>query len=260
VSINTGIYPTLIKVLKENVKSLKPQHRFCSLLFDEVSISASLHYNSNEGTIYGFEENSSGRTHQFADHSLVFMVRGIVKNFKQPIRYTFCKSTTNRNDLAHQIREVIKAVHSTDLKVISTICDQGATNSAAMLMNNTKTYYWKHNKEFNGDFYDVEYKFGNSTEQIKIFHLFDPPHLLKGIRNNLLTKNVSFHINGEKLASWCDIIKLYEFDSGVQDVKMLPRHTKENVMQNEIRKMSVRNAAEIFSQRVSSIMAFQACK
>ncbi|XP_050053968.1 uncharacterized protein LOC126549288 isoform X2 [Aphis gossypii] len=98
VPINTGIDPTLIKVLKENVKSLKPQHRFCSILFDEVSLSASLHYNSNEGIIYGFEENNSGRTQQFADHSLVFMVRGIVKNFKQPICYTFCKSTTNKND------------------------------------------------------------------------------------------------------------------------------------------------------------------
>lgn len=262
VAINTGIDPKLIKVLKENVKSLKPQHRFCSILFDEVSLSASLHYNSNEGIIYGFEENSSGRTQQFADHSLVFMVKGIVKNFKQPICYTFCKSTTNRNDLAHQIREVIKAVHSTGLKVISTICDQGATNSAAIniLMNDTKAYYWKHNKEFNGDFYEVEYKFGNSTEHIKIFHLFDPPHLLKGIRNNLLTKNVSFHMDGEKIASWCDIIKLYELDSGVQDVKMLPRLTKEHVMPNEIRKMRVRNAAQVFSQRVSSIMAFLACK
>ncbi|KAL5246227.1 hypothetical protein ACI65C_013635 [Semiaphis heraclei] len=155
VAINTGIDPKLIKVLKENVKSLKPQHRFCSILFDEA-------------------------------------------------------------------------------------------------------YYWKHNKEFNGDFYEVEYKFGNSTEHIKIFHLFDPPHLLKGIRNNLLTKNVSFHMDGEKIASWCDIIKLYELDSGVQDVKMLPRLTKEHVMPNEIRKMRVRNAAQVFSQRVSSIMAFLA--
>jgi len=29
--------------------------------------------------IYGFEENSLGRTQELADHSLVFVVRGIVK-------------------------------------------------------------------------------------------------------------------------------------------------------------------------------------
>lgn len=262
IPINTGIDPTLMKVLKENVKNLKPKYRFCSILFDEISLNAGLQYNSNEGTIYGFEENSSGRTQQFADHSLVFMVRGIVKNFKQPICYSFCKSTTNRHDLAHQIREVIKAVQSTGLKVISTICDQGATNSAAIniLINDTKAYYWKNNKEYNGDFYEVEYKFGNSTELIKIFHLFDPPHLLKGIRNNLLTKNVSFDMDGEKVASWRDIMNLYELDSGIPDVKMLPRLTKEHVVPNEIRKMKVRNAAQVLSQRVSSVMAFLACK
>ncbi|CAI6354012.1 unnamed protein product [Macrosiphum euphorbiae] len=262
IPINTGIDPTLIKVLKENVKNLKPKYRFCSILFDEISLNAGLQYNSNEGTIYGFEENNSGRTQQFADHSLVFMIRGIVKNFKQPICYSFCKSTTNRHDLAHQIREVIKAVQSTGLKVISTICDQGATNSAAIniLINDTKAYYWKNNKEYNGDFYEVEYKFGNSTELIKIFHLFDPPHLLKGIRNNLLTKNVSFDMDGKKVASWRDIMNLYELDSSIPDVKMLPRLTKEHVVPNEIRKMKVRNAAQVLSQIVSSIMAFLASK
>jgi len=106
----------------------------------------------------------------------------------------------------------------------------------------------------------VEYKFGNSTELIKIFHLFDPPHLLKGIRNNLLTKNVSFDMDGEKVASWRDIMNLYELDSSIPDVKMLPRLTKEHVVPNEIRKMKVRNAAQVLSQRVSSIMAFLACK
>lgn len=262
IPINTGVDPTLIKLLKENVKNLKRKHRFFSILFDEISLSASLQYNSSEGTIYGFEENSSGRTQQFADHSLVFMVRGIVKNFKQPICYSFCKSTTNRHDLAHQIREVIQAVQSTGLKVISTICDQGATNSAAInsLIDDTKAYYCKNNEEFKGDFYEVVYNFDNREERIKIYHLFDPPHLLKGIRNNLLTKNVSFDMEGRKLASWRDIMNLYELDSGIPDVKMLPRLTKEHVVPNEIKKMRVRNAAQVLSQRVSSIMAFLACK
>jgi len=74
----------------------------------------------------------------------------------------------------------------------------------------------------------------------------------------LLTKNVIFNVDGEKLAQWSDILKLYELDSNIEDVKMLPRLTRQHVIPTEIPKMKVRNAAQVFSQRVSSIMAFLA--
>lgn len=109
---------------------------------------------------------------------------------------SFCKNTTKRHELTNQIREVIRAVHSTGLKVVSTICDQGSTNMASinMLMHDTKVFYLRQNKIFDGDFHEVEYKHkhGEKIELIKIFHLYDTSHLLKGIRNNLLTKNVVF--------------------------------------------------------------------
>lgn len=262
IPITTGIDAKLIRVLEENVKKLKPTHKFCSIIFDEVSLCANLTYNDSEGKINGFEDNGLSRTQQFADHCLVFMIRGIVKNFKQPICYSFCKSTTNKYELANQIRNVIQAVHFTGLKVVSTVCDQGTTNSAAIniLINDTKLYYLRKNETFSNEFYEIECNNDNTSERIKIFHLYDPPHLLKGIRNNLLTKNVKFHIEDERLASWSDIIRLYQLDSDIQDVKMLPRLTKEHVIPGEIRKMKVRNAAQVFSQRVSSIMAFLASK
>lgn len=47
------------------------------------------------------------------------------------------------------------------------------------------------------------------VEDMEIIPLYDPPHLIKGIRNNLLTKDLI--ISGEnnepdKIASW-DVIK-----------------------------------------------------
>lgn len=258
IPINTGINPKLIKVLKENVKNLKPQHKFCNILFDEISLNASLQYNHSKETIYGFEDNGSCRNQQFADHCLVFMVCGIGKKFKQPICYSFCKSITNKHDLTNQIRQVIRAVHSTGLKIVSTICDQGTTNSAINILINDTTAYYLRNENFNGDFYEVENKScDGSNELIKIFYLYDLPHLLKEIRNNLLIKNVEFDMDGKKVAR-CDIISLYELDNDIEDVKMLPRLTREHVMPNEIRKMRVKNAAQVSSQRVSSIMTFLA--
>lgn len=112
------------------------------VLFDEVSLEPQLQYDDNVGCIVGFEDNGLDRTQRFADHNLVFMIKGITNNFKQPISYTFCESSTKRYDLANQITNVLKAVHLSGLKVVDTICDQGTTNTAAIniLINDTKAF------------------------------------------------------------------------------------------------------------------------
>jgi len=47
-------------------------------------------------------------------------------------------------------------------------------------------------------YFDLFYEVDCGTEVIKLVHLFDPPHLLKGIRNDLLNKNVLFIENNKK--------------------------------------------------------------
>jgi len=82
------------------------------------------------------------------------------------------------------------------------------------------------------------------------------PHLLKGIRNNLLNKNVIFKVNGQqKEASWGDVVDLYDIDSNIEDVKMLQRLTFEHVEGNKIKKMKLKNAVQVLSECVSSIMS-----
>ncbi|KAL5237327.1 hypothetical protein ACI65C_004737 [Semiaphis heraclei] len=259
IPISTGLDKSLLKVLKEDVKTLKEKEKYCVVLFDEVSLEPQLQYDDNIGCIVGFEDNGLDRTQRFADHSLVFMIKGITKKFKQPISYTFCESSTKRYDLANQIRNVLKAVHLSGLKVVGTICDQGTTNTAAIniLINDTKAFYLRQNQEYNDTFYEIDC----GVERIKVVHLYDPPHLLKGIRNNLLNKNLMFTISGhQREACWKDIVDLYELDSVAQDVKMLPRLTREHVIPGEIKKMKVKNASQVFSHRVSSILSFLSSK
>lgn len=44
----------------------------------------------------------------------------------------------------------------------------------------------------------------------EIIPLYDPPHLMKGIRNNMINKTLKCVINGrEKSGKWDHIIKLY---------------------------------------------------
>lgn len=263
VPIETGLSPLLMEVLKENVKKLKPKERYCTLMFDEVNLSTEIHYNEALGRIDGFENNGHFTTQQFADHALLFMVKGITKNFKQPIAYTFVKGATNKHQLCALIKEVVSSVQNTGLEIIATICDQGATNEGAirLLHEETKAYYLRKNHQYKDDFYEIEYGPSELKKRIKIIHLFDPPHLLKGIRNNLLQKNLLFVTdNVKKEAQWNHFVDLYNIDSSIQDIKMLPRLTEQHIIPGKIKKMKVKMAAQVFSQRVSALMRFLACK
>lgn len=106
-----------------------------------------------------------------------------------------------------------------------------------------------------GEFYNI--KCGEDI--LKLIHFYDPPHLLKGVRNNLLNKNVVFTLDGNEMeARWGDIIELHELDTNIQDVRMLPRLTSEHIIPSKIKKMKVKYAVQVFSERVSSVMSILA--
>lgn len=91
-----------------------------------------------------------------------------------------------------------------------------------------------------------------------IIPLFDPPHLLKCIRNNLLNKNLEFDcgVNNNstrKFASWKHIIDVYEIDVyGPQNRRFLKKLTDRHIYSNKIKKMRVKNAIQVLSNSVSS--------
>jgi len=107
-----------MKGLKSNVEKLPPSQKYCSLLFDEISISSKLYYNEHLDRIEGFEDYGYERTQKFADHALVFMVCGITKKYKQPIAISFAKG----QQIVITFQQLLK---------MYTISDQEATNEAA---------------------------------------------------------------------------------------------------------------------------------
>jgi len=76
------------------------------------------------------------------------------------------------------------------LCVEATICDQGKANEGAIriLNSETRSYCIHNNIQYRDDFYEVDLENGS---RIKIVRLFDVPHLLKCVRNNLLPKILS---------------------------------------------------------------------
>jgi len=224
VPFTPGINPHIIQHLKNQVENLKPLERKCSLLFDEMALEANLYFDKYNDCIFGYEDfGCNNRNIKFADHVLVFMVRGIKKKFKQPICYYFVQGTTPTAVLVQCIKEVLTNLASTGLDVVTTVSDQGATNVAAInyLKNETKKYCISNGEENKHIGYLMNGK--------EIVHVYDPPHLLKGIRNNLLTKDVEFKWKGEiQKASWQHIRNLYQLDKDneIYGYRALPKLTE----------------------------------
>lgn len=254
IPFDTGINKRIFDHLKTAVKKLKNKlDRYCSIIFDEVSISSSLQFTEKNGKVIGFEDlGNDNCSPKFSDKALVFMVRGLRKKFKQPVAFYLTNSNMNSLNLSNILKDVITAVQSTGLTVISTVCDQAPSNVAAInrLLKETKDNTNLKTEEKN----DV---FGFVIGGQEIIPLFDVPHLLKGLRNNLITKDLNFtYENKQKKASWKHVIQFYEFDKdqSTEGDRLVPKLSDSHVYPEKIKKMKVSIAAQVFSQRVGAIM------
>ncbi|CAK1593889.1 unnamed protein product [Parnassius mnemosyne] len=77
--VTSGINLKIFEALKLEVETWPELRKFCSILFDEVALEAGLTYDKNRDKIHGFVELKD-RTNEFADHALVFLLRGAVHN------------------------------------------------------------------------------------------------------------------------------------------------------------------------------------
>ncbi|XP_052741491.1 uncharacterized protein LOC128198747 [Bicyclus anynana] len=253
ISLTPGINDTMLKHLAKTVRKLPEEKKLCTLIFDEVALTPGLYFQNHLDEIGGFEDFGAHRTSKIADHALVFMLKSIKGKYKQPICFTFCQSATNSVDLKMLIKNIIEQVNSIGLKIIATVCDQSPTNMKVIknLVTETKEKYLRNGTEYRSMAFEVN----NS----KIFPIFDPPHLLKGLRNNLMTKKLKFVQNGEtKFAKWEHLQMLLDIDAGEHDIRLVNKLTESHVNKEKVPKMKVKHAAQVFSQRVSAALRFLA--
>jgi len=203
--------------LKHQTCKLKSIDKKCMLLFDEMALSPSLKYDKKNDMIFGLNHNGISDDQKFSDHVLVFMLRGIAKKWKQPYAYFYCTGTTKTKNLIECLKIVVSSVNQTGLDILATVCDQGGTDVAAInkLMADTTLMYASLNIEKHNLSYEIDGK--------EIIPIYDPPHLLKCIRNNLYTKDVVFTIdNIEHTASWDHIRTMYDNDKKMRFLNFKP--------------------------------------
>lgn len=251
VKFEPGINENIFLVLKKIITKWKQSQKYVSLIWDEMSLMPNLSFNECNGCIEGFIDMGKGVRKEIADHGLLFMVTGIQKKFKFPLGYVF---TGNGGASALQLKPIIENILEKLIDIgltpIVTVCDQATANVKLvnMLIDQTNEHYIRNGINHTGSFFEVK--------NLQIYPIFDPPHLLKGIRNNFLTKNIRYKIdNVTRTAKWDHIIKLYQSDNGpntIQGLRILPYLTDQHVYSDKIKKMKVKYAAQIFSHRLAS--------
>lgn len=143
---------------------------------------------------------------------------------------------------------------------MASVCDQAnAATINALVASNPE----RKNKINSGQL--LTYKLDESI----VIHLYDAPHLLKGTRNNLQTKNLWHSVvkrwsssnmkfksksdaNRKSVASWKDVSDMYE-STYEGSRKLLPKITSEHINPDKL-KMKVSTACQVFSQTFGNVL------
>lgn len=222
----------LLKLLKLRSASMSEKERECVLIFDEMSIKKWLEYNSKKDVVEGFVDlGDKGRSDKVCNHVLTFMLRGRQSKWRQPISYFFAENSVKGDDLAPLLLTILDFVEEAGFVTKSMTCDLGSPNERAIkLLGITKEKPY------------IE-RYGR-----KIFFNFDPPHLLKAIRNNMLF----FDLEADKETVSFDVVReLYQRESKYPS-RAAPKLTEKHIKPNRFECMNVKLAAQVISKSVSS--------
>lgn len=206
IPLSTGWSKPTLAVLKRKAETLPKEEALCGIVFDAMSIKESLHFDKASDSIIGREDfGEHGKSLKTANHALVFMVKGLVKNWKMVLGYFFYAGGIRTCKLKELFEASIHKVEETGMKVMFTVCDQeGVHRSLFQTLGMTPE---NPSFEVNG-------------ERINFF--FDAPHVLKSLRNTLLKYNIKI---GGIVISW-EHINFFFTKDHAQKIRLAPKLTK----------------------------------
>ena len=225
---NTGISQAALKLIEK----MRPQDRLCTLCMDEISLKTNLTYNLPEDKIIGLEDfGGCYRTNKVATSALVLLIRSISGKWKQPIGYYLANGTCPTNIMEDVMKEAIDKLEGIGLDIVVVMSDQGSNfySLAQRLQVSPEQPWFIHN---------------NTT----YFLVFDPPHLIKSVRNNLMKYSLRFDQN---VAKWKDIEVVFEKDSSLP-IRSTPKLTEKHIHPNNFQKMKVKLATQVMSHTVAA--------
>lgn len=132
INIHPGPINFINRRLKKQVGLMKERDKVCLLMWDEMLLQPHVDYDAKKKHILGFEDFGSKRRARFADHALIFMVRGIQTGWKFPLAYYFCDGATKTDQLVEWIKDIAKIIINSGLNLVAFVCNDEKRNLTAI--------------------------------------------------------------------------------------------------------------------------------
>jgi len=108
---------------------MQESHRLCAIMFDEMSLKKELSYNKATDLVEGLVELPEKKS-DACNQALVFLLRGITVNWKQPVGFFFSSNSAPSLVLHDLLLVLLQRVFAVGLMPVVIICDQAAANRA----------------------------------------------------------------------------------------------------------------------------------
>lgn len=108
--IEAGLNNYIFSAIKSKVFLLKDLSKECILCLDGMSLKQCLYYQRNKDNIIGFHKTYITNKYETAKNVLVFMVRGIHTNWKQPVVYFFINNNYPGTELKSIVYQWIENI------------------------------------------------------------------------------------------------------------------------------------------------------
>ncbi|KAI5643117.1 THAP domain-containing protein [Phthorimaea operculella] len=223
IPITTEFNRHIIEVLKNKASSMADKDRHCTLAVGFTNLKTSIFYNIIEDKTVGFHEIDGLQSPEPAQYALVAMIHGIFTNYNQAVGYALLSESKKYQQLSEWTDNLIRKLFAIGLKVRVLVTNMSSdfVNSALERQITMETPYF---------FIDSH----------KVFYIYDVSHLMKSVRDNLMSYNFHF---GDYVAKWDHIKDFYEKDK-TQKPRLAPKLTDSHIKPGNFGKLKVQLAVQ----------------
>ena len=228
------------KYLSLRVSKLPSHEKQVTLMFDEIYISRQVQYSN--GKVISLQNGTVSST------ALCFMVKSILGKYKDVVGI-YPVAILNNILLKSYVWDILKNLHSCDLKVSVILADNASSNRALLrsLLNN---------------FSKTSFEDPNDPSR-RIFAIFDPVHNFKNIYNNFQARTTfvypsimcSSTSSVQCCANFNHIEQLYNCELGMP-VKIAYKLTSKVINPHALEKTSVKLSAAVFDESTCNALDF----
>lgn len=170
-----GISHATLSQLSTFFHESDPKDKNTILLFDAMSVRQHLEYNSFADNVTGVEAlDEHTRSPMLARYLLVFLLKSVFHGWTQVIGYHFTTGSFGKDKIYDLLKSYLSAIDAAGILCRAIVCDQEPSHVSAFRAAGVTP--------------DTPYILCPSSGR-RVYVFYDPPHLLKSTRNNLMTSD-----------------------------------------------------------------------